>query len=130
MVKYVNSKEKKPGIVYLELNSLDDIKKSEYPKVVLKFSTSTCPPCRNLQRWLKEDFKPAGIIPMFEIVLDDKSNLPEKSEAIDNLQILFNISSVPVLAVVDKSLDTSKSEVIKGFNPEKISELLNKHFSN
>lgn len=130
MVKQKIPEESKPELIYLPFNSIDSIKSSKYQKMLLKFSTTRCPPCHNMKKWLETEFKPEGVVPIFNLVLDDQDLTEDQEKALTTLQTIFNIVSVPTLVVVDRTLDAKNSDSVSGFSPEGTAKFINKHFKN
>lgn len=110
-----------PKIIEFYPKSIEEIKKSGYSKMILKFSTERCPPCNRLAAWL-EQYAPQKDVPLFNL----KSNNGQ-DEVMQFLCAMFNVQSVPRLIVVDASLNVLESMV--GFNAEETDKLIKRHFS-
>lgn len=108
-------------IVNIHEFTIGEMKKSSYPKMIIKFSSEQCPPCKRLQKWLQDEYKPVGVIPIYHVSVDNDQN-----EECKTLGTMYSVRSIPFLVFTDKTLTVLDS--ITGFDKSKIEELINKHF--
>lgn len=111
-----------PKIIEAYPTSLQQMKKSGYSKMVMKFSSERCPPCRQLQQWLST-YTPPASFPLFQF----KSENEDQTDVMSTLCSMYDVSSIPRVVFVDSNLNVLDS--IVGYRPDEFDKLVKKHFS-
>lgn len=114
---------KKPEIIDIHPTSINDIRKSSYPVFVIKFSSVRCAPCKDLELWLKQTYKPKTEIPIYHVNVDKNDG-----DMVNTLCTLYNVMSVPRIIITDGSLKSRDSFI--GFDRGRVESLLDAHFHN
>lgn len=117
-----NSQATSAKIVDLYPQSIDEIRNGPHSKFVLKFSSAHCPPCRQMESWLKDAYAPKGVVVIYHIKVDDRD-----SAMVETLCGMFSVMAVPRLIFTDKSLKPIKSVI--GFKQQEISGFLDDYFT-
>lgn len=116
---------KEKGILKIHPNKLSEITESKYKKFVIKIEANYCGPCQEMNAFIdsikdKEDV----FVPMYVLQIDEE---PPK-DFVKMLCRQVGCQSIPYCYVTNKELE--KIDVLSGFNREKFTEFIKKHFSN
>ncbi|KAI4290781.1 thioredoxin 1 [Pancytospora philotis] len=109
-----------PEVRFITPESVGEITKSSYKKYIIKFSSTTCRPCHALEQWLRTEYKPKTLVPIYTIVSDANESVAETMFG------MYSVQVVPTMVFIDTTSD-AKDKVI-GFKKPEIEANLNKYF--
>lgn len=119
----VQSSQNAPGIIDQHPESMKDLRESRHDRFVIKFYGNFCPPCKSLEAWLHNTYKPKAPVPVYHVNVERASG----GNFEETVTGKFSVMSLPTLVVTDKSLQ--QLDKLVGFNEEKVAALLDRHFS-
>lgn len=91
---------KEKGLVIISPKTREEFEAIKYETFVIKFSTTTCPPCRRFHSWLETEYNPGNkTVPVVSIVLDS----PEQSNVSKYLRQMFEFNSIPYIVFTNKN---------------------------
>ena len=111
------------NIKHIYPESVEDIRNTKCPKIIIKFSKEHCGPCKMLSKWLDE-YKSSEVIPVYNLAVDSEN--AKNQDAAMTLAAMYGVRSLPRVIFTNASLEPLDS--IVGWNEEKMEELLKKHF--
>lgn len=120
----VTNNPPEPKLKHIYPKSVAEIRSTQYSKIILKFSMTTCGPCKVMDKWLDKECKPNVVVPVYHLISDGED--AGNRDAAETLGSMYNVRMVPRVIFTDASLTCLDS--ITGWDKKKMEELIKKHF--
>lgn len=117
MVKETTARK---GIKFIKVTTKAELKQLSVSAVIIKVSSPTCPPCKQLQKFLEEYQidKEIVIVPL---------DVSQPNDLLNEIIKLYELRAVPLLAYI--TTDLVPLTEIKGFNTVETEKMLQQYNS-
>lgn len=116
-----DASKEKPGFIFKSVSSVEELRKSDEDKFIIKFSTKVCPSCKVIEKWMREEYEPKRAITVYNVMVDSSD------EVSSTLSAIFSVTGVPKIVVTSSSL--SPEQVFAGSNIDNLESLLERNFN-